>query len=504
VDLAARVIARAAEEAIGGGAMASLSGWLDALPDEVVRGDAELATYKGLVLYMADRRAEAAAYADLDPGDAPPSSRGRLICLQAHAALCGEAPGVAARLAREALEGLEEGDALFRDLALNVLGQALEQEGHTAAAAGVYRDAFTLRRGSGDQLGTLVVLTNLAFALNELGRRREALAYCREVVEEPMPPSEHAFSIVEGAYLAWSLLSLEANELDLARAQAARALTLCRQAQILDGVWWALYILARVHLARGEIDELRQVCRDTRGLGAQVNREIYGPWFAALEAQASLLQGDQVAAERWAHAARLSPEDVPHRWNQYPYVVYARLLLAQGRLDDALALLANREAAAERSQCLRSLITVYLQQALGFQALRRERQALARVEGALRLAAPQGYRRAFLDEGPAILEWLPRLRPVAPAFVDALLQAAAREASVSEREGRPSPLIEPLTEREREVLRLIAAGRSNPEIAELLYLSLNTVKWHARNLYGKLNVGNRVQAVARARELGLL
>ena len=248
----------------------------------------------------------------------------------------------------------------------------------------------------------------------------------------------------------------EANELDLAREQAARALALCRQAQIADGVWWALYILARVHLAGGEIDPLRQICRETRQLDARANQGLYGPWFVALEAQAGLqAAGDLGEAERWARSAGLSPDDVPHRWNEYPYVVYVRLLLAQDRLQDAQKLLATMEGVARTSQRLRSLITVYLQQALVYQALGRERQALARVVEALRLAAPEGYHRAFLDEGPTILELLPRVRPIAPAFVEGLLAASPTDRlSASADEAQPSPLIGPL----QDVARTLAGA----------------------------------------------
>jgi LuxR family maltose regulon positive regulatory protein len=120
----------------------------------------------------------------------------------------------------------------------------------------------------------------------------------------------------------------------------------------------------------------------------------------------------------------------------------------------------------------------------------------------LDLAAPQGYLRALLDEGQQVATMLPEVRHVAPQFVDSLLEAFSGKAALAE--GTADSLVEPLTERELEILRLIAAGRSNPEIAESLYHSLNTVKWHAKNLYGKLGVSNRVEAAARAQELGVL
>jgi LuxR family maltose regulon positive regulatory protein len=509
MELAAQVIALAAKGAFRSASIATLAGWLDALSEEAVQANAELATYKGFVLYLADRREEAAKYARLAQKsictDALPAAKGRLYCLNAHVALCNDALDRAIQFSREALDALGEDDAFFRDLALNILGQALEQGGDTLAAADVYREAFRLRLETGNQLGTMVVLTNLAFALNELGQRREARELCQQIVAESTPRPKSGYSLTEGAYLAWSLLSLEADELSLAQEQAERALALCQQARILDGVWWATFILARVHLANGEIEAMRQVCHRVHHLEAHASQGLYQAWFAALEAQASMqVDGDLAAGERWAQAAALTADDVPHRWNEYLYFVYVRLLLATDRLKDAQNLLAVMEGSAEQSQRLRSLITIYLQQALVCQALGQGGRALARVEDALHLAVPQDYRRAFLDEGPLLLALLPRVRPRFATFVQDLLQDSPKEGPIAHGRGDgPSPPAEPLTERELDILRLIAAGRSNPEIAELLYLSLNTVKWHARNLYAKLDVGNRVQAAARAKELGL-
>ncbi|MFN2167122.1 MAG: LuxR C-terminal-related transcriptional regulator, partial [Anaerolineae bacterium] len=100
-------------------------------------------------------------------------------------------------------------------------------------------------------------------------------------------------------------------------------------------------------------------------------------------------------------------------------------------------------------------------------------------------AAPEGYRRVFLDEGPALRRLLPQVRSQAPDFVDELLAAFGQQSPTTEQKALQSTrLLEPLTEREIQILRLIAAGRSNPEIADQLYLSLNTVKWHVKNLYG--------------------
>ena len=133
-----------------------------------------------------------------------------------------------------------------------------------------------------------------------------------------------------------------------------------------------------------------------------------------------------------------------------------------------------------------------------------KRQALACLEEAVRLAAPEGYYRAFLDEGQAVLALLPGVRHLTPDFVDDLLGRVPAEPG----RGRPGavkqPLVEPLSERELEVLGLVVEGLSNREIAEKLFLSVGTVKTHVHNIYGKLGVQGRPQAIARARDLGLL
>jgi LuxR family maltose regulon positive regulatory protein len=507
VRQAERVITLAAEEAFRTASFTTLSGWLDALPYETLWSNSELAIYKGFLLILTGRRDEIAVYAKAAernlPPDALPHSRGRLLSLQAHLAQCNDAVSAAVQLSREALEYLDDSDAFFRDLTLNILGQSLEMQGDISAAAQVYHDAFLARSRTGNQLGTLVVLTNLVFALNELGERRQALELCQSVIRERANPSGYGFPLTEGAYLACSLLSLEANELGMAREQALRALALCKQGNVIDGVLWAQFVLAKVHLAAGEIEKLREVCQEARQLATQENR-LHGAWFAALEAEASLQGGDLAAAVRWAKAAALTPADPPHRWNEIPTFTYVRLLLAQNRPQEARALLVAMERSAQQAERHRSLITICLQQALVDQALGHHQQALARVEDALRLAAPQDYRRAFLDEGAPVKDLLLGVRQVAPAFVVDLLAAFGDRAGTRERDARSSPLPEPLTEREIEILRLIAAGLSNPQIAERLYLSLNTVKWHAKNFYGKLSVNNRVEAVNRAQELDLL
>ena len=208
------------------------------------------------------------------------------------------------------------------------------------------------------------------------------------------------------------------------------------------------------------------------------------------------------AAMRWAEEWRLKPLDLPNMRREPGYLTYIRLLLDMGRPEQASALVERMAAKTEAEGRLNRLIPLRVLQALALEALGRREEAAAALGRAVALAAPEGYVRAFLDQGPAVAPLLPMVRDTAPAFVDRLAAAFnVAEAGPTETQAQ---LVEPLTEREDELLKLLAEGLSNEEISRRLYISLNTTKWHLKSIFGKLAVGNRIQAVGRGKELGLI
>jgi LuxR family maltose regulon positive regulatory protein len=154
------------------------------------------------------------------------------------------------------------------------------------------------------------------------------------------------------------------------------------------------------------------------------------------------------------------------------------------------------------------VIEILTLQALAYQAQGEWDQAIITLERALMLAEPEGYMRLFLDEGAPMAKLLQRMKAEGgrmKGYINKILMAWEKsEKKFHPLSLIPHPLIEPLSERELELLRLIAAGMSNSEMAETLVVTVGTIKWHLNNIYGKLDVRSRTQAVARARELGLL
>ena len=188
-------------------------------------------------------------------------------------------------------------------------------------------------------------------------------------------------------------------------------------------------------------------------------------------------------------------------------------MIAQNRAAEAIPLLDRLITAAESAGRKGHLIVYCSLQATAHQAQDRRDVALTYLSQALDLGEPEGYLRTFVDLGPPMRDLLQAAtrRGIAAAYVSRLLAAfpgfegEAITAPATQRELRKiEGLVEPLNEREMQVLRLLAARLSYREIAEELYLSLNTIKWYAKNIYGKLGVHKRGQAVSRARELELL
>jgi LuxR family maltose regulon positive regulatory protein len=219
--------------------------------------------------------------------------------------------------------------------------------------------------------------------------------------------------------------------------------------------------------------------------------------------------GRHAEARAWARRAGLAPTDELTYLREYGHVTLARLLAAEAadaaapQLPLALDLLDRLLDAAERGGRAGSKLEILVVQALARQAANDRTGAMASLDAAVQLAAPEGYVRTFLDEGPAMTRLLKAAarRSDAPAYVHELLRAAGTDAGTRPpRQGR----VDALSERELEVLRLLRGDLDGPELANELVVSLNTLRTHTKNIYAKLGVRSRRAAVRRAEELGLL
>ena len=308
----------------------------------------------------------------------------------------------------------------------------------------------------------------------------------------------------------------EWNDLKKASWHLSRGLELIRatQAAEADVVTEGYIALARLQQASGEYS---QALATLDAYVALADARSYVPHLltgvAAVRAHLAVAQGDLPAARCWAGQSGLSPNDaeLPYA-REREYLTLARVRIAQGREDpagpflaDALHVLNRLLQEAEAKARMGSALEMLILQALALHAQHDRQGALIALQRALTLAAPEGYIRLFVDEGVPMQVLLRQIRPhlhgSMQGYVATLLSAFGGQPA-SPAPG-PSSLVEPLTGREREVLRLLLEGASNREIARRLVLSINTVKRHIYNLCGKLGVQSRTQAIVKARALDL-
>jgi len=276
-------------------------------------------------------------------------------------------------------------------------------------------------------------------------------------------------------------------------------------------IGWSNLCLVRVLFSGGDITGADKIIQKMEN----ISREYHvPPWItnliAAWQARIWLAQDMLDAASKWVGEHGLVTEGDLTVLHEVEYIVYARILIAHGQLDEATRLLQRLLEATETRGHTSRVIEIRMLQAFAYQAGGDTNRAITTLEQALTLAEPGGFIRIFVDEGPPMARVLYKAlsRGIAADYVRRILAAFSiddeEQSDPSKSLVPESELVEPLSEREIEVLQLIAEGLSNREIASRLYLSLNTVKVHARNIYGKLGVKNRTQAVAKGKTLGIL
>jgi LuxR family maltose regulon positive regulatory protein len=273
--------------------------------------------------------------------------------------------------------------------------------------------------------------------------------------------------------------------------------------------------MARLREAQGELDDALQLLDEAEPLYVSDFSPNVRP-VAALKARVYIRQGALDKALDWAHEQKLSAEENPSYLREFEHITLARLLLAQyksshseGTLREAIGLLARLLRAAEEGGRMGSAIEIYVLQALANQMWREIPAALVPLERALTLAEPDGYVRIFLDEGSDMIQLLREAAAggIVPDYAGRLL-AAEQEENIRETPLPVStalqPLIEALSQRELEILRLLQTELSVPEIASELVIAASTVRSHTKSIYSKLGVNNRRAAVKRAAELNLI
>jgi len=507
-------------------------GWLRALPDDLISFRPVLSVhYAGALLISGQFEGAEARLRDaerwLDLTAAAEGARARPTAMTvvdeeefrrlpsaiavyraAQAQAIGDVAGTMNH-ARRALDLLSEDDDLVRGSAAGLLALAHWTSGDLEAAHRSWTEAMGSLEKAGhlsDMLGCSIALADIRIAQ---GRLREAMSTFERGLQLA---TEQADVVLRGAadmHVGMSELFLERGHLDAATEHLLKSTELGEHAGLEQNRFRWRVAMAGVREAEGDLD-------GALDLLDEAERVYVGDYFpdvrpiAALRARVWIAKGRFGEAQSWARERGLSAEDDLTYLREFEHATLARLLLAQAtrdrtdqRIDEAIELTERLLAAAEAGGRTGSCIDILVAQALARNACGDVAGALASLDRAVTIAEAEGYVRAFAAEGPpmAALLKLATKQPNASGYVRRLLAALVTA------EGRApdeQPLIEPLSERELEVLRLLESDLDGPAIAREMSVSLATVRTHTRNIYAKLGVNSRRAAVRRAAELGLL
>jgi LuxR family maltose regulon positive regulatory protein len=492
-------------------------GWIRRLPEEMLQARPVLnlqyawALLNGGDLEEAERRLRAAERAPAEPVVVDAA---QLRTLPAQIALArsysaqarGDLAATAAQ-AELALSTLPETEVYLRAQAMVFLGFTHWAHGELVAAYQMVADWWECMR----QIGNISFVVAGAIGVAEIriaqGRLRDAAAIYEQALTLAAEHDRHAQLVTPHLYLGLALLHHECGRRDAATPLVAAAGNIGAQTPLID--WPFRWCCAQAQLKEDEGDlDAALALLDEAG-----RRYVRNPVpdirpVAAQQARMFIRQGRLDDARAWAGAARVAVDDELTYLREFEHMVLARLQIAEYRRDrderalrGALGLLARLLAAAEAGGRGASVIEILLLQALAHEARGAAPEAHAALERALALAEPERYVQLFIREGPPVLRLLaaapvrPALRGYAGRLLAALGQPGSRATELT---------IEPLSRRELEVLRLIAEGLSNQQIAERLSLALSSVKGHNMRIFNKLQVERRTEAIARAGELGLL
>lgn len=423
--------------------------------------------------------------------------------------------------ARRVLDLAPEDDHLILGGAASTLGLAAWTSGDLETAIRMTADGMTNVRRAGyisPAIGGAIVLADILIAQ---GRLHEAMTTYERALQwatESGGQGAPGAPVLRGAadmHVGMSSLHREHNDLKTATQHLLTSRALGELAGLPQNPYRWCAAMARIREAQGDLE-------GALGLLDQAER-LYVANFspnvrpiAARKTRIWVAQGKLDEALGWAKARGLSVDNELSYLGEFDHISLARILLACYQRDRAACLIADLGRllerllkAAEEGGRKGSVIEILVLQAIAYQAHGDLPAALSSLQHALTLGEPEGYIRLFLDEGPNMLKLLREVseRKIMPEYSARLMAAFEAEPQKGDEKPDLSPeklLIEPLTQREVDVLRLIAEGLSNQEIGDRLFLALDTVKGHNRRIFEKLQVQRRTEAIARARELGLL
>ncbi len=425
--------------------------------------------------------------------------RGVLTALQ-------DDPAAGTELVLEAIELAPAENVYLQGLVYFSLGTTYNYAGQAKPAIAAYRQAIPLCQAAGNRMAAVLCATNLSMLAYARGQLHLAVEVCQQVLDALEP--QHRTPALGGIYATLGMIYYEWNRLDTAHDHLQQGLTWGRLVGHPAALSFSLVSLSRVYQAQGKEPDAAIALQEAVDLLQQAGAPAWvTPEIINRQVELALHGGDLRTVENVLQESGIGLEDEAGQAIEMVHLAWLRRLRAEGRQGEGLVLAHRLQKSAEAGARTGRLIQILVQRSLLHQTQNEFEPALDALHRALLLAEPEGYIRTFVDEGQPMKKLLPKIQAQddrIKKYVAVLLNAFETTEPIQPLSFSPQPLIEPLSDRELEILHLMADGLSNPEIAQQLIITPGTVKVHVHNIYGKLGVSGRVKAVAKAKELNLL
>jgi LuxR family maltose regulon positive regulatory protein len=412
-------------------------------------------------------------------------------------------------LAKQALQDLPSDNQNLLGLANMSIGTCYRDIDEMELSISAYSSAVDLCLNAGNYLAAINSIFQLSRMYAMQGQLHQAELICRKGLLESKQRSARGLRRIpaEGMlHVGIGTILYEWNEIESAEHSLREGIRLGELSGFWDTALMGRIFLSRVQQSKGNHQEALTVNEIALNSARESDSPIAYRTTAANRARLWITQGNLADAEPWAREIELDPSDEISYLHEFEQITLARYYLAADQPDAASKILQQLLTSVEVSDRRGTVIQILGVQSLVLNDLGKFDQAVELLERALSFAHPEGYRRAFLDLGPElalILHGVIAEDGLMKSYAQELLSVST-EAAQSQTISKTPALVEPLSERELEVLTLMNQGLSGPEIADQLFVSVNTVKTHIKNIYGKLGVNKRFDAIDRAQKLDLL
>lgn len=501
-----------------------LEKWLDAIPKELVETWPWLCIIKAWMCQRWARVDEGEKYLQAaeqalinnsapEPVGGEKVIRGQVAAIRALFALVKAQIPQSIEYANQALEYLPEG-YFNRAVAADAIGIAKRISGDFDGAIKIFKEARHDSLEAGNRILAQAIMLELGKVQTLQGRLTQAAETFREAVRLEYRKTQIKIPYASTASVYLADILREWDDLDSALAHLDEGIRIGQPAKMVDAVTSGYAVLARVYLSLGNTEKAmkayktaERMARDIPDLGSETKTFLLASGVHLLLAQNQIPE-----ATRIVHRSGFDVNDEITFFNVFGYIALVRVLIYSGRenidlkyLSDAQSLMARILDIAKPVGYMQVVIEILVYQALAYKAQGLIDQALASLKEAIILAEPEGYIRTFIDEGAPMKDLLSQVGSsgVAKDYVGKLLTLFDQD-DPSKTFLSSHPLTDPLSDRELDVLKLLATELSGPEIADELMVSLNTMRTHTKNIYSKLGVNNRRTAVRQAKELKLL